>query len=332
MRIRKSLAAAFIVACSSLAVERLIWPDAASFSSSLTNVQTVQFGAGLSTPFDMSQIRIPIGEVLSGGPPKDGIPAISNPKYVSAKQANFLRPNDRVIGVNSNGHSRAYPLKLLNYHEIINDQLGSMPIAVTYCPLCDSAVVFDRRTPLGEREFGVSGLLYNSNVLMFDRSNVESLWSQIKGEGVSGPGAGMKLTVLPMELTTWGSWQHRYPNTDVVALDVGHQRNYDSSPYVRYFKQPSLMFPAKPISNVLPLKEPVLGLWDETAAVAIPVSAFGKESIQIEKSLNGKKFTVAFDSNDRTLRIVSADAGLQWMNAFWFAWYAFRPNTEIASR
>jgi len=332
MLIRKTFFAAFILVCVSFLMVRIFWPEDASFRSFLTEVHAVQFDTGVRTAFDMSQIRIPIGEVLSGGPPKDGIPAISNPKYVLAKQANFLRPNDRVIGVTSNGHSRAYPLKLLNFHEIINDRLGNVPIAVTYCPLCDSAVVFDSRTPLGERDFGVSGLLYNSNVLMFDRSNVESLWSQIKVEGVSGPGAGMKLIVLPMELTTWGSWQQRNPNTDVVSLDVGQQRNYDSSPYVRYFKQPNLMFPAKPISNVLPLKEPVLGFWDETSAMAIPVSAFGKESTQIEKSLNGKKFTIAFDVNDRTLRVVSADAGLHWMNAFWFAWYAFRPATGIASR
>ncbi|WP_372718299.1 DUF3179 domain-containing (seleno)protein, partial [Novipirellula sp.] len=206
------------------------------------------------------------------------------------------------------------------------------PIAVTYCPLCDSAVVFDRRTPLGEREFGVSGLLYNSNVLMYDRSNAESLWSQIKGEGVSGPGARMKLTVLPMELTTWAAWQTRHPNTTVISSETGHRRNYRTSPYAGYFQQPNLMFPAKPISNALPLKERMIGVWDDTAALAIPVSAFAGKSTQIEKPLGSKKFTVVFDANDQTIRVVEADAGLQWMNTFWFAWYAFRPGTEIAGR
>ncbi|GAA4451473.1 DUF3179 domain-containing protein [Novipirellula rosea] len=295
-------------------------------------VQQVQFPVLGGTGFDLSQATIPVREIQSGGPPKDGIPALSNPKLVSAAEASYLGPSDRVVGVVSGRESRAYPLAILNYHEIINDRIGELPIAVTYCPLCDSAVVFDRRTPLGEREFGVSGLLYNSNVLMYDRSNAESLWSQIKGEGVSGPGARMKLTVLPMELTTWAAWQARHPNTTVISSETGHRRNYRTSPYAGYFQQPNLMFPAKPISNALPLKERMIGVWDDTAALAIPVSAFAGKSTQIEKSLGSKKFTVAFDAKDQTIRVVEADAGLQWMNTFWFAWYAFRPGTEIAGR
>ena len=212
-------------------------------------VQQVQFPVLGGTGFDLSQATIPVREIQSGGPPKDGIPALSNPKLVSAAEASYLGPSDRVVGVVSGRESRAYPLAILNYHEIINDRIGELPIAVTYCPLCDSAVVFDRRTPLGEREFGVSGLLYNSNVLMYDRSNAESLWSQIKGEGVSGPGARMKLTVLPMELTTWAAWQTRHPNTTVISSETGHRRNYRTSPYAGYFQQPNLMFPAKPISH-----------------------------------------------------------------------------------
>lgn len=294
--------------------------------------QPVQLRGTGGVGFDLRQATIPVQEIRSGGPPKDGIPSLSNPTMVSADEATYLRASDRVIGVVSGGESRAYPLAILNYHEIINDRIGELPIAVTYCPLCDSAVVFDRRTPLGEREFGVSGLLYNSNVLMYDRSDAESLWSQVKGEGVSGPGAGMKLTVLPMELTTWAAWQNRNPNTIVVSSETGHRRNYQGSPYTHYFKQPNLMFPVKPIGNALPLKESVLGVWDDANALAISLSAFGGKSMQIEKSLGSRKFTVAFDANDQTIRVVKADAELQWMNAFWFAWYAFRPETEIASR
>ncbi len=294
-------------------------------------VQRVQFPAPGGAAFDLRQATIPVQEIRSGGPPKDGIPALSSPRIVSAAEASYWRASDRVIGVVSGGESRAYPLAILNYHEIINDRIGELPIAVTYCPLCDSAVVFDRRTPLGEREFGVSGLLYNSNVLMYDRSHAESLWSQVKAEGVSGPGAGMKLTVLPMELTTWAAWQNRNPDTTVLSIETGYRRNYQGSPYTRYFKQPNLMFPAKPTSNALPLKETVLGVWDDANELAIPVSAFGGKSTQIEKSLGSKKFTVAFDADDQTIRVVKADAGIRWMNTFWFAWYAFRPETKIAS-
>ncbi|QDS94643.1 hypothetical protein FF011L_34230 [Roseimaritima multifibrata] len=296
------------------------------------SVHVVQLRGQADVGFDLSQATIPVQEIRAGGPPKDGIPALSNPMMVSAAEATYLRPNDRVIGVVSGRESRAYPLPILNYHEIINDRIGELPIAVTYCPLCDSAVVFDRRTPLGEREFGVSGLLYNSNVLMYDRSKTESLWSQVKGEGVSGPGAGMKLAALPMELTTWAAWQKRNPNTLVVSSETGHRRNYQTSPYARYFQQPNLMFPAKPTSNALPLKETVLGVWDDANSLAIPISAFEGKSTQIEKSLGSKKFTVAFDADDQTIRVVKADPGIQWMNTFWFPWYAFRPATEIVGR
>ncbi|WP_417737104.1 DUF3179 domain-containing protein [Rosistilla oblonga] len=308
------------------------WSLQRHIDSDQLTVQPVQLRAQGGIGFDLRQATIPVQEIRSGGPPKDGIPSLSNPRMVSAAEATYLRANDRVIGVVSGRETRAYPLAILNYHEIINDRIGELPIAVTYCPLCDSAVVFDRRTPLGELEFGVSGLLYNSNVLMYDRSDTESLWSQLKGEGVSGPGARMKLTVLPMELTTWAAWKNRNPKTTVLSHETGHRRNYQGSPYTRYFNQPNLMFPVKPISNSLPLKESVLGVWDDANAIAIPISAFGGKSVEIEKSLGSRKFTVAFDVEDQTIRVIKADAGIQWMNTFWFAWYAFRPETEIASR
>lgn len=285
-----------------------------------------------AAPFDFSNATISLNEIQSGGPPKDGIPAISNPRRVAPDQASFLKKDDRVIGVTVADNARAYPLSILNQHEIVNDSLGDTPIAVTYCPLCDSAVVFDRRTPLGEREFGVSGLLYNSNVLMYDRADTESLWSQMKCEGVSGPASGRKLTVLPMELTTWEAWRSRYPNTDVISTETGHNRNYNANPYASYFRQPNLMFPVQPLSNAMPLKERILGIWDESTAIAIPASAFGRKSIQVEQEVNGKKIVLAFDAADQTLRVVSADEGLQWLNSFWFAWYAFRPQTEVVAR
>lgn len=315
-----------------IAVSWSLQRHADRLSSDPLTAQSVQLRGDGVGAFDLRHATIPVQEIRSGGPPKDGIPSLSNPKMVAAVEATYLRSSDRVIGVVSDRESRAYPLAILNYHEIINDRIGELPIAVTYCPLCDSAVVFDRRTPLGEREFGVSGLLYNSNVLMYDRSNTESLWSQMKGEGVSGPGARMKLTVLPMELTTWAAWQKRNPNTTVVSSDTGHRRNYQDSPYTRYLNQPNLMFPVKPISNALQLKERVLGVWDDANALAIPISVFGGKTTQIEKSLGNRKFTVAFDADDQTIRVVKADAEIQWMNTFWFPWYAFRPETKIADR
>jgi hypothetical protein len=246
-----------------------------------------------------------------------------------AASAGFVQPRDRVVGVLIGGHSRAYPIAILTQHEIVNDRLGEIPIAVTYCPLCDSVVVFDRRTPLGDLEFGVSGLLYNSNVLMYDRSRRTSLWSQLKAKGVSGPAADISLKTLPMELTTWKSWADRHPTTDVMAERTGFSRNYRRNPYATYFRQPQLMFPVQPIDNRLPTKEVVLGIWDETTALAVPLASFGGRSRQIEQVINGKRVVIAYTAKDQTIRVVSADDGVSWANAFWFAWAAFHPETEV---
>lgn len=218
--------------------------------------------------FDLRNAIIPKNEIRSGGPPKDGIPALTNPAVIRARDAAYLNATDRVAGVAIGEEARAYPLKILNYHEVVNDRLGAVPIAVTYCPLCDSVVVFDRRDqPAGGArggvlEFGVSGLLYNSNVLTYDRGGrPESLWSQLAAQGVSGPGAKRDLKTLPVELTSWQDWHRRHPSTTVLSERTGHARNYQVNPYQAYFAGRNLMFPARPMSNRLPAKIPVLGVW-----------------------------------------------------------------------
>jgi hypothetical protein len=260
-----------------------------------------------------------------------GIPPRAN--YVGGARpivADYLGQDDRVIGVARGQEARAYPLKILDYHEIVNDRVNDEPVAVTYCPLCDSAAVFDRRTPLGEREFGVSGLLYNSNVLMYDRSGqAESLWSQIKAEGVSGPGAQSKLKALPVELTTWGDWRLRNPHAVVLSPQTGHSRDYRRDPYVGYFQRPGLMFPAQPTSDRLPTKERVLGVWTGTAARAYPISAFGRDPVRVVDKVGGKQVVIEFIPVAQSIRVADADEGVEWMYSLWFAWYAFHPNTEI---
>lgn len=294
------------------------------------DVRFVAWQQPQDSQFDLSQATIPRNEIRSGGPPKDGIPALSNPKLLEADAAAYLRDNDRVIGVVSAGEARAYPLAILNHHEVVNDQLGSSPVAVTYCPLCDSAAVFDRRTPLGEREFGVSGLLYNSNVLMYDRGGrPESLWAQVGAEGVTGPAADKPLDALPVELTTWKDWRTRHPDTKVLSDKTGHRRDYRRNPYASYFRSPSLMFPAKPANDRLPAKAKVLGVWTDSAARAYPVSAFNKRRTRAEDTLAGKKVVIEFNPETESIRVAEADKGVEWMYSFWFAWYAFRPQTDV---
>ncbi len=314
---------------------RTLLPQSASYQVSEHQiVYPVQFAPRQRRPaFDFSAITVPVDEIHAGGPPKDGIPALTNPGFITARGATYLRPEDRVIGVVASDQAKAYPLKILNHHEIINDRVGDLPVAVTYCPLCDSCAVFDRRTELGQREFGVSGLLYNSNVLMYDRGGrPESLWSQVMAQGISGPGARKSLTALPLELTTWGDWLSRHPNTRVLSAETGHHRDYSRSPYGSYFSTPKLMFPAKPSSNRLPTKSRVLGVWTDSVARAYPESHFGQGRQRVEDVLDGKRIVIEFNPAARSLRVVEADQGVHWMYSLWFAWYAFHPETDILSR
>jgi len=306
------------------------WRDLSGRHSRMTNPAAHLAMAQAGPSFDFSELTVPKDEVHAGGPPKDGIPALSNPRFVSAAEAKYLRPQDRVIGYVSGDQARAYPLKILNFHEIVNDKVANVPIAVTYCPLCDSCAVFDRRTPLGERDFGVSGLLHDSNVLMYDRGGEpESLWSQVMAEGISGPGAKKSLTALPAELTTWADWRSRYPNSEVLSINTGHRRDYDRNPYQGYFTTPRLAFPAKPLSDRLPTKARVLGVWVDNMAKAYPESAFGANRERVEDTLGEKKIVIKYNPQAKSMRVAHADEGIQWMYSLWFAWHALRPSTEV---
>jgi hypothetical protein len=307
------------------------WADVRSQYQGVFNqpIHIVQAQQRQYAPFVLSDTSIPANEVVSGGPPKDGIPAITNPQTVAPADARFPIANDRVVGVALNGQARAYPISILKQHEIVNDKLGDTTIAVTYCPLCDSVIVFDRTTDIGVKEFGVSGLLYNSNVLMYDLSDKESLWSQMKMEGVSGPAKGIKLQTLPMELTTWNAWLEKHPETDVMSTELGFQRDYRRNPYTSYFKQPGLMFPAVPQNASLPLKERVIAVWAGTDSIVVPASYFRGKSGTALVAVNGEQVEVAYDASTDSLRVNAAGEGAQWANSFWFAWYAFHPSTKI---
>jgi len=283
--------------------------------------------------FNLKNATIPKKEILRGGVPKDGIPAITQPRLIAGSKARYLKKSDRVIGVVINGQARAYPLRILIYHEAVNDRIGQIPYAVTYCPLCDSAAVFDRRGPVGEMKFGISGLLYNSNVLLYDRrkNQKESLWSQVMAQGISGPRAKQQLKTMPVELTTWNDWQARHPDSKVLSTRTGYRRDYSRTPYGRYFTTDKLMFPVSKTDKRLKNKVPVLGVWTARAARAYPITEFQKPGAarEIDQQLDGRKFRLAYNRQAKSLRVVKADEGLSVMYAFWFAWYALHPKTEL---
>ena len=282
--------------------------------------------------FDMSQATIPTERIRRGGPPKDGIPSLTDAKFLSADKAQYLAPEDRVIGVAFAGEAKAYPLKILDYHEAVNDRLGNRSFAVTYCPLCDSSAVFERQYGDELLEFGISGLLFNSNVLLYDRAKQgpESLWSQMAAAAVTSAKSGQRLQRLPLEVTTWSDWATRHPQSLVLSTDTGHNRNYQRGAYQSYFSTPDLMFPVAPIDKRLPPKTPVLGVSSKKAqrAYALPNFAW-KQGGQFEDEFDGKPITLYFDPEHNSLRLVQAPEDVEWMYSFWFAWAAFYPETDI---
>lgn len=219
-----------------------------SFLSSVRGSGSKSFGFDDFNGFDLSYSRVPREEIFRGGPPKDGIPALTNPKVIPVSEADYLKDEDLVIGVEVGKESRAYPLRIMVWHENANDRLGGVPIAVSYCPLCYSSLVFDRRVGGQTREFGISGLLWNSNALLYDRQSrqeEESLWSQVLMRAVTGPAAkkGLRLRLIPSELVDWKTWKNEHPDGTVLSKKTGYYRNYDRMPYGSYFASDRLMFP-----------------------------------------------------------------------------------------
>lgn len=282
--------------------------------------------------FDTSNLNIDRKRILAGGPPKDGIPSLTDPKTEAAKTATFLRASDRVVGVTVKGSSRAYPISVLNYHEAINDTLGGTPIAVIYCPLCDSVSVVDRRLDGQTYEFGISGLLYNSNVLLYDRQD-DALWSQVGLQAVSGPNAGKSLTHLPFTITRYGDWRKDHSQEGTVCtLDTGHVRNYKRNPYARYFRSDELMFPARLDDERLELKERVIGVKTGDVARAYPIrDILGLPGGTLRDEIDGKALVVKVEGAPSwpTVRLKAAPPDARVVHTFWFAWAAFHPETEI---
>ncbi|NIT56830.1 MAG: DUF3179 domain-containing protein [Aliifodinibius sp.] len=177
---------------------------------------------------------IDLNELISGGPGKDGIPAINKPKFVKPDKAeNWLKPVEPVISLVVNDKAKAYPLQILMWHEIVNDRIGGVPVAVSFCPLCYSANVFDRRIKDKVYTFGVSGMLRHSDMVMYDRQT-QSLWQQFNGQAIVGDMVGTTLKRIPAQIISFEQFRNIYKNGLVLSRDTGYRRKYGRNPYVGY--------------------------------------------------------------------------------------------------
>ena len=282
--------------------------------------------------FDLSNLTVPASEILSGGPGKDGIPALTDPAVVPVADAGFLALADRVIGVRIGDEARAYPLRLLMWHEAVNDSLAGVPIAVIYCPLCDSVSVIDRRLDGRTYTFGISGLLLNSNVLLYDRTD-DALWSQVGLTAISGPNVGRTLRHLPWELAAFGGWRTANPKATVVTFDTGYDRAYGQPAYGDYFRNDQLLYPLVREDRRLPRKDPIVGVKIGATTRAYPVRAILKATDGIVRdTIEGQEIVLQADRESLTVRVVEAPPEAVVVYTFWFAWGAFHPETEIYDR
>jgi thiol-disulfide isomerase/thioredoxin len=258
---------------------------------------------------DFDKHSVPYAEILSGGPPRDGIPAIDDPKVVSIDKADrWLGDVEPVILVDIDGQARAYPLQILTWHEIVNDTLAGVPVAVTFCPLCNTAIAFERRLDGGSAAFtfGTTGRLRYSNLVMYDRQS-ESWWQQATGEAIAGEHTGRRLKTLPATIVGWETFKTTYPEGSVLSRDTGHSRTYGQNPYAGYDdvnRSPFLYRGPQTPGQLLPM-ERVATVELDGEAVAYPYRALEEQRV-VNDTVGGKPVAVfwqagtasALDSSD----------------------------------
>ncbi len=229
---------------------------------------------------DFSRAAVDLVEITSGGPPKDGIPAVDNPQFVSAAEPiDWLDPREPVISVEIDGDARAYPLQILIYHEIVNDTVGGTPVAVTFCPLCNASLVFDRRVEGELLDFGTTGMLRKSDLVMYDRQS-ESWWQQFTGTAIVGAHTGKVLTQIPSSIVAFGDFVAGYPGGKVLTRRTGFIRPYGRNPYRGYDAMGNLPFLLDdPVDERLPAMERVIGVSHKGRNRIYPFAAFRDQPV-----------------------------------------------------
>jgi len=356
------------------------------------SVQPVWAGQGLVeawrregwTRTDFSRRSVDLLEILAGGPPRDGIPPIDRPRFETAAQAaRWLEPKEPVLVVELGGEARAYPLQILIWHEIVNDRVGGVPVLITYCPLCNSALAFDRTVNGQVLDFGTTGKLRHSDLVMWDRQT-ESWWQQLTGEAIVGAKQGLRLASIPSPLASYDAFRRAFPGGKVLSRDTGHERPYGRNPYPSYDREDGIpyLYP-RPILNPLPPMERVVSVEIGGRFKAYPYRRLAERGVILDQ-VAGQPVLILFSKDTRSAVDSSAvassrevgtaavfrpeldgrrlhfersgeafrdrETGSTWNilgqavlgplagsrlpalphgNPFAFAWFAFRPETEI---
>lgn len=343
--------------------------NSVSIANPIANTDNINLVSISETDKEENNI-VPLDQIVSGGPPPDGIPSIDDPRFISVQEADRnLEDSELVLGLNIDGDVRAYPLQILVWHEIVNDKVAGIPVAVTYCPLCFTNQVFNRTIDNGQiLEFGTSGKLYNSNLVMYDRAS-KSLWSQAMAQGIVGKYAGVMLERIPFDVAYWKEWKQLYPDSRVLSTDTGSTRPYGADPYGDYYTNGDVLFPVSNRDDRLGLKEIVVGFENNGQYKAYKLQEIENKRV-INDQVNGKPIallslhpfmiraydpvvdgqTLIFSYNIKDQNFVDKRTNSLWDfegkaisgqmkgkqltrlpfdEGFWFEWVAFHPKTEL---
>jgi hypothetical protein len=288
-----------------------------------TDILADTFGFGPET-----KRAVDLADLHQGCPARDCIPSIDDPVFVAADAASFLRDDDIVLAIEHGGETRAYPARILNFHEIVNDTIGGDPVAITFCPLCGSGLAFRRVIDGEATELGVSGMLYNSDLVFYDRKT-ETLWDQVEGKGIVGTMTGTTLHTLPLTMTRWERWRTSHPQTRVLSTDTGFDEDYSVDPYAKYAHSTRIVFPVAGTDERLHPKSVVFGAFIDDRYVAYSEQLLEAEG-EFEYRFGNRELVVKLHA-DGSVSIRDRQSGESFTptRLFWFAWFAFHPDTEI---
>ncbi|HCO44828.1 MAG TPA: hypothetical protein DCZ11_01470 [Gammaproteobacteria bacterium] len=278
--------------------------------------------------FDLSNLELPRAALASGGQPRDGIPALDDPNFVPGDSIG-MGFEERVVGVVIDGVARAYPRSVLVWHEAVNDRIGTRPFLIVYSPLSGTVAGFFTGHAQTADRFGVSGLLYNSGTVLFDRAS-ESLWLPLEGEAIAGPRRGERLTPLAVVETSWADWLTRHPDTQVLSDDTGHRRPYGQDPYADYATNSELQFPVAARSDRYHPKEPVLVIRRGTRYRAYPFAELTAHDGPFTDRFEGASYRIDFNYADQRALVTDIDGKpVPTATEYWFAWHAGHPTGSV---
>jgi hypothetical protein len=277
--------------------------------------------------FAIGDLRVERSLLVAGGPGRDGIKSVDEPEFSHIGEATWVGRDTEVIGVELDGASRAYPVRMLEYHQVVNDEIDGTPVVVTYDPLSGTPITYRRRVGDRTLSFGVSGLVYNHNFVLYDRET-ESLWSQVLGRAIAGPLAGKALTRVSTRQETTGVWIARHVDSLFLRPPFPEKVFYRLSPYATYWVQDETIFPLAARDETYHAKELVVGVEVGNTERAYLGSILTRDGGRVDEKIDGKRVRIAYDSETGTFQY-EVDEGVRVTEAYWLSWKAFHPKTEV---